>query len=130
MAPRYIGLDPTQVIWENLRIIWWERIIRYSATIAFVVAMTIFWSIPTAVVGFISNVKWIAGNIFWLHWLLDLPSVILGFISGLLPSVLMSVLLSLVPVVLRRELPPFPDGCCNCQLYLRYLGLIIFDLNQ
>lgn len=30
MAPRYTGMDPAEIIWSNLRIKWWERIIRVS----------------------------------------------------------------------------------------------------
>lgn len=101
MSPRYIGLDPTQVIWANLRIKWWERVIRHSATIAFVVVMIIFWGIPTAAVGAISNIDALTDKVHFLRFILDVPSWIRGVITGLLPVVLMSVLMALVPIVLR-----------------------------
>jgi hypothetical protein len=101
MSPRYIGLDPTQVIWANLRIKWWERVIRHSATLAFVVAMIIFWGIPTAAVGAISNIDALTDKVHFLRFILDVPSWIRGVITGLLPVVLMSVLMALVPIVLR-----------------------------
>lgn len=101
MSPRYIGLDPTQVIWANLRIKWWERIIRHSATIAFVTAMIIFWAIPTAVVGAISNIDALTDKVHFLRFILNAPSWIRGIITGLLPVVLMSVLMALVPIILR-----------------------------
>lgn len=102
MAPRYIGLNPTQVIWSNLRIKWWERIIRYTVTVAFIVALIIFWAIPTAVVGAISNINYLTDKVPFLRFILNCPDVILGLITGLLPSILMSVLMALVPIIMRR----------------------------
>ncbi|PWY79254.1 DUF221-domain-containing protein [Aspergillus heteromorphus CBS 117.55] len=101
MSPRYIGLEPTQVIWSNLRIKWWERLIRYSATIAFVVALIIFWAIPTAVVGSISNINYLTDKVHFLRFIEDVPSWILGIITSFLPTVLMSVLMALLPIILR-----------------------------
>lgn len=77
--------------------------IRLIATISFVVALIIFWSIPVAIVGGISNVNSLANSYDWLHWILDIPGPILGLLTGLLPSVLLAVLMSVLPIVLRRE---------------------------
>ncbi|KAJ5091922.1 hypothetical protein NUU61_006792 [Penicillium alfredii] len=101
MSPRYIGLDPTQVIWENLRIKWWERLGRHSATITFVCVLIIFWAIPTAVVGCISNINWLTQSVPFLRFIDHVPGWIKGVITGLLPSVLMSILIALVPIILR-----------------------------
>lgn len=106
MAPRYIGLEPTQVIWSNLRIKWWERIIRYSVSIGFVVALIIFWAIPTAVVGAISNINFITDKVHFLRFINDVPDFIKGVITSLLPTVLMSILMALLPIILRRQLAP------------------------
>lgn len=43
MAPRFTGITPDEVIWSNLHIKWWERVIRLILTISFVVALIIFW---------------------------------------------------------------------------------------
>ncbi|KAJ5177533.1 uncharacterized protein N7500_000232 [Penicillium coprophilum] len=101
MSPRYIGLDPTQVIWSNLRIKWWERLGRHTATIAFVCAMIIFWAIPTAVVGAISNIDSLTKIVPFLKFIDSVPSWIKGVITGLLPTVMMAVLMALVPIILR-----------------------------
>ncbi|KAE8354399.1 hypothetical protein BDV28DRAFT_84893 [Aspergillus coremiiformis] len=101
MAPRYIGLEPTQVIWSNLRIRWWERVIRYFGTVAFVVALIVFWAIPTAVVGSISNITFLTQKVPFLSFINHVPSWIRGVITGLLPTVLMSVLMALLPIILR-----------------------------
>ena len=102
MSPRFIGMTPEEVIWKNLRIKWWERLIRTAATTAFVVALIIFWSIPVAVVGAISNINSIVELTSpAFDWLLDIPPQILGVITGLLPVVLLAVLMALLPIVLR-----------------------------
>ncbi|KAJ5807439.1 hypothetical protein N7447_010895 [Penicillium robsamsonii] len=101
MSPRYIGLDPTQVIWSNLRIKWWERLGRHAATVSFVCAMIIFWAIPTAVVGAISNIDSLTEIVPFLKFIDSVPSWIKGVITGLLPTVMMAVLIALVPIILR-----------------------------
>ncbi|KAA8650426.1 putative DUF221 domain protein [Aspergillus tanneri] len=101
MAPRYIGLEPTQVIWSNLRIMSWERVIRSIAVIAFVTALIVFWAIPTAVVGAISNINFLTNKVPFLRFINNCPDWLKGAITSLLPVVLMSVLMALLPIVLR-----------------------------
>lgn len=101
MAPRYIGVDPTQVIWSNLRIMWWERVVRNFATIAFICVLIIFWAIPVAFVGSISNIDSLIQKLPWLDFILSVPTFIRGVITGLLPSVLLSILMALLPIVIR-----------------------------
>ncbi|KAI7976757.1 hypothetical protein EIK77_009988 [Talaromyces pinophilus] len=103
MAPRYIGVDPTQVIWSNLRIMWWERVVRNFATIAFICALIIFWAIPVAFVGSISNIDSLIAKLPWLGFINDVPTFIRGVITGLLPSVLLSVLMALLPPIIRSD---------------------------
>lgn len=93
---------PDEVIWKNLRIKWWERLIRRVATTAFVVALIIFWSIPVAAVGAISNIdKIIELTHPAFDWLRQIPDPIMGVVTGLLPVVLLAVLMSLLPIILR-----------------------------
>lgn len=101
MAPRYIGVTPDEVIWSNLRLQWWERLAKGAAVTAAVSALVLFWSIPVAVVGSISNIAYLADTVSFLEWLNDLPPAVLGLISGLLPVVLLAVLMSLLPIILR-----------------------------
>ena len=111
MSPRYIGLEPTQVVWSNLKIRWWELVIRRIATLAFIVAMIIFWFIPVAFIGFVSNINTLENmsGMGWLHFLDNLPSQIMGVVTSLLPSVLLAVLMALVPIIMRSEYL-FPPG--------------------
>jgi len=102
MSPKYIGVTPGEVVWSALKVSWWQRVIRRFAVIGFISALIIFWAIPVAVVGIISNISALEKIVF-LSWISKIPQVILGFVQGLLPSVLMAVLMSLVPIIMRSE---------------------------
>ncbi|KAI9784856.1 MAG: hypothetical protein M1816_000701 [Peltula sp. TS41687] len=101
MAPRYIGIRPGEVIWKNLKIKWWERILRVIVTTAFVTAMIIFWAVPVTVVGAISNIDSLKKQLTWLSFLDRLPKKLTGVVTGLLPVVALSILMALVPIILR-----------------------------
>lgn len=101
MAPRVVGLSPEEVIWSNLGITWRTRTIRNILSIAFVVAMIIFWSIPVAFVGSISQISYLTQVAPFLDFINSCPQVILGVITNLLPVIMLSILMSLVPVVMR-----------------------------
>ena len=60
----------------------WKRIVMNIATIGFVAALIIFWAIPVALVGIISNVNSLIAIAPWLSWINDIPSVILGVVTG------------------------------------------------
>ncbi|RAL65573.1 hypothetical protein DID88_005245 [Monilinia fructigena] len=70
------------------------------AVVGFIAALIVFWAIPVAAVGLISNVTYLE-SFSWLSWLKAVPSWIMGVISGLLPSVALSILMSLVPIIMR-----------------------------
>jgi hypothetical protein len=100
MSPKFIGVRPFEIIWSSLRIKWWELIIRRFSIQASIAAMVIFWSIPCAIVGIISNVNSLT-NIPFLSWIHQLPNLILGVITGLLPALALSFLMAIVPALMR-----------------------------
>lgn len=100
MAPAYIGITPKDIVWSSLSISWWQKLVRRYAVIGFITALIIFWAIPVGVVGVISNVQYLEKQ-SWLTWLQQIPDVIMGVVSGLLPSVALAILMSLVPVIMR-----------------------------
>lgn len=99
---RYIGISPPDVVWSSLSIPWWQLLLRKYAVVAFISVLIIFWAIPVAAVGAISNINYLE-TISFLTWLKKIPTIVMGLVTGLLPSVLLSLLMSLVPVVMRRE---------------------------
>ena len=108
MAPRLLGVCPDEVVWDVLRMKWWERIIRRFAMLGLIVAAIIFWSIPSLIVGMISNVSEMADLFPFLRWVTKLPNPILGFLSGFVPPVALSMFMAMVPIFLRRTYHPTP----------------------
>jgi hypothetical protein len=49
MSPRFIGINPNEVVWPSLKISWWQRVLRRMAVVGFISALIIFWAIPVAV---------------------------------------------------------------------------------
>ena len=62
MNPRAISASPSEIIWKNLRIGKSERMARKFGTTTFIVLMIIFWAIPVAVVGAISNINYLTNS--------------------------------------------------------------------
>jgi calcium permeable stress-gated cation channel len=100
MTPKFIGIRPSEVIWKSLRIPWWQKSVRRFAVLAFITALIIFWAIPVSFVATISQVKYLK-TLSFLTWLDKVPPVIMGLITGLLPSVALAILMSLVPIIMR-----------------------------
>lgn len=101
MTPRFIGISPKEVVWSALNISWWQRIMRKFAIKGGIAALIIFWSIPAAIVGLISNISYLTKLAPFLKFIDDLPDVIKGIIAGLLPSAALALLMSLVPIICR-----------------------------
>lgn len=100
MSPKYIGVNPNEVVWKSQHITWWHRVIRKILVSAFITALIVFWAIPVGFVGIVSNVNYLKG-ISWLSWLNEIPNEIMGVIGALLPSVALAILMSLVPIIMR-----------------------------
>ncbi|KYK61391.1 DUF221 domain-containing protein [Drechmeria coniospora] len=100
MCPKVVGVKPEEVVWSSLEISWWQAILRRYAVYLFIGVLIIFWAIPVAIVGVISQVS-VLVNLPGLTWLNSLPQFILGVISGLLPAVALAILMSFVPIIMR-----------------------------
>jgi hypothetical protein len=98
---RQMGVLPQEVIWNNLGISAKSRFLRKILATLAISALILFWSVPVAIVGIISNVPYLTENVPFLAWIDSIPPVILGLVTGLLPTVLLAVLMALVPVICR-----------------------------
>lgn len=101
LTPRFTGVVPSEVNWENLTIQPSRRISQGILAHGLVIALIIFWSIPVAFVGAISNVSYLAQNFKFLSFLNDLPDGITNLLTGLLPPLLLSALSKYVPKIFR-----------------------------
>ncbi|EXJ72393.1 uncharacterized protein A1O5_04897 [Cladophialophora psammophila CBS 110553] len=101
MAQRFLGVRPFEIIWESLSMSWLETIARKFLIKALITAMIIFWAIPSALVGTISNIDYLSEKVSFLGWVGDLPSAVKGILSGVVPALALSLLMSIVPGILR-----------------------------
>lgn len=100
---RLIGVLPNEIIWRNLAMPQAERLSKKSVANILIALLIVFWSIPTAIIGTISNVNYLADNVSWLSWINDLPDYLLGLLTGFLPPFLTSQFASYLPNLMRRK---------------------------
>jgi hypothetical protein len=112
MAQRYLGVRPFEILWDSLSMSWWQTIIRRFSIQALICALIIFWAIPCAAVGAISNIDYLSEKVSFLSWIGKLPSSIKGILSGVLPALALSFLMSIVPGILRCK--PMTLSLCYC----------------
>lgn len=103
---RYLEVLPKEVLWGSLTLPMQTRLSKATLGLVFVIAFTIFFSIPVGIVGTISNISYLADQYKWLHFLNRLPDWLLGLISGLAPPFLVSWFISYVPKLFRRRFSP------------------------
>jgi calcium permeable stress-gated cation channel len=101
MTPRYIDVKPANIVWSNLKLTYYELKVRELAMLAATTALIVFWAIPVAFVGVLSNLTYLTNKLTFLRFIYNLPSALLGLITGLLPTVLLAVLMALLPIVLK-----------------------------
>lgn len=101
MSPRFIGLEPKDLVWVNMRMFWWERLVRKFSAIAIITILLIFWSFPVAFIGMISNITYLTNKLPWLRFIYKLGDRLLGILTTLTPTVLLALLMMLLPRFIR-----------------------------
>ena len=101
MTPRYIDIKPSNIIWSNLNLKYFEIKVRQLIALAAIVALIVFWAIPVSFVGALSNINSLKQQIPFLEKIFGFSSLIDGLLTGLLPTVFLAVLMALLPFVLR-----------------------------
>jgi calcium permeable stress-gated cation channel len=101
MAPRIVEIDPSDVIWDNMSVPWWQSYLRTAIVTTIVIGMIILWAIPVAFTSALSQLNTAAQTYTWLHWILETPEWFRSVLQGVLPPALLGLLLFLLPVILR-----------------------------
>ncbi|KAL1902066.1 hypothetical protein Cpir12675_000173 [Ceratocystis pirilliformis] len=101
MSSRYIGVTPDEIVWTSLNLTWLSLLIRKFGIAGATFVGIIFWSIPSAFVGAISNVEALAKYVTFLDFVLKFPEFVKGIIQGFLPAIMLSLLMAIVPYLLR-----------------------------
>lgn len=101
MTPSFVGIEPPDIIWLNMRIYWSERMIRNVVAVSAIIALAIFWAIPVAFVGMVSSVTYLTNKLPWLRFIYKLPEQLLGLLTSLAPTIALAWLMSMLPVMIR-----------------------------
>ncbi|OAV98725.1 hypothetical protein PTTG_09825 [Puccinia triticina 1-1 BBBD Race 1] len=101
MHGKWLDVAAEDVIWSNLSMDPLQQRIRALISWAITIALIVFWALPVAFVGLISNVSSLCAKVFWMAWLCKLPPPVPGIIQGVLPPVMLAVLFILLPIFLR-----------------------------
>lgn len=102
MCPSYVGINPSDINWFNLRMHWLERVIRKFGGVSAIVALVILWAIPVAFVGMISNITYLTNKLPWLDFIYNLPDVLLGILTAITPTVALALLMMVLPIFIRK----------------------------
>ena len=101
LQPRFLPVQPKEVLWSNLNMDPALRITYSYLAVTLIIATIIFWSIPISIIGFWSNVSNLTDKFKFLRFINDLPSPILGFLTGFVPAYILSEVVSYVPKFFR-----------------------------
>ncbi|KAI8348642.1 hypothetical protein BD560DRAFT_410599 [Blakeslea trispora] len=99
MAPRYIQVAPSDIIWQNTNIRSHERMIRRFLSFAATTAIIVFWAAPVVFVQAVANIETLSKALPFLSGINNLGPTAVGIIQGILPAVALSILIALVPII-------------------------------
>lgn len=99
---KFIGSSPNDINWKNLNLSTKKRYSKKILANTFLTLLIIFWSIPVIVVGCISNINFLTTKVPFLRFINNLPNVLMGLITGILPTVALAILMSLVAPIITK----------------------------
>merc|ERR1711981_1415431 len=101
MNAQQIGVMPGEIIWKNMGMSSAQASIRMVVVTAIITLLIMFWGIPTAFVGAVTNINYLTQNVPFLGWIDSIPSWVLGAVTGLFPTIFLALLMVLVPIICR-----------------------------
>lgn len=101
MRPCFIDVQPDEIIWANLSTKRMERKIRLILGTAIMAVITFMWTPIVAFVGTLTNINYLTREVPFLGFIDNIPPVILGVVTGLLPTIVLALCVILVPVICR-----------------------------
>ncbi len=101
MSPRLVEISPTDVIWDNMSMKWWESWLRSGTIICIVTAMCILWAIPVSATTLLANIPALIEEYPWLGFLKGAENVIKP-IAGVLPAIVLAILMILPPIIFYK----------------------------
>jgi hypothetical protein len=101
MSPRMLGVDPRDVIWDNLSMGWRQRLVRTLVSLSINVSIVMLYAIPVAFTSLLANLDALTSRVSWLSWVANWPDRMKSIVQGILPPALLQLMLMLVPTVFR-----------------------------
>jgi len=101
MAPRMVEVSPTDVIWDNMSIKWWEAWLRTGVIMAIVTGMIILWAIPVSATTLLGNIPHLIQRYQWLGFLRGAEKAIKP-IAGVIPAIVLAILMILPPIIFYK----------------------------
>lgn len=99
MTPRIVEMAPGDIIWDNLSIRWWERLLRLGVVIVITTGLIILWAVPVSFTSAIFTLSTLA-TYKGFTWINKMPKWLEIGLSGVLPPLVANFLLDLLPVFL------------------------------
>lgn len=93
--------EPNAIHWKAFAIPGYQAEIRRVAVLIFVIALTLFWSIPAAFLAGLISLDKAAEQFAFLKPVINWSPSIKAVVQGTLPAVILAVIVSLIPVVIR-----------------------------
>lgn len=94
--------QPTDLLWDSLKIGFWNHILRTVLVTIFLILLVLFWAIPVFFISSIANLATITNieGFSWLEPILNINSIGTGFIEGFFPSLVLIIFMALlVPII-------------------------------
>ncbi|RKP02939.1 hypothetical protein CXG81DRAFT_10165, partial [Caulochytrium protostelioides] len=101
MQERYIGVDPRDIYWQNLRLNVMERRMRWVLFLLASGVVIVFWSVLSTAINSVAQIQNLDQISSALKPLTSMDDSITGLIQGLIPSLAMSILTAILPICLR-----------------------------
>ncbi|PVU85836.1 hypothetical protein BB559_006791 [Furculomyces boomerangus] len=98
--PKYIEVDPNDMVWGNMNVDNKTRHIMKIVSIGASVTMILLWAIPTTFISSVANLSKLQ-TFSAFTWISSLPTVVKGILQGLIPAIVLVILTMIVPIILR-----------------------------
>ncbi|KAJ3172889.1 hypothetical protein HDU87_007725 [Geranomyces variabilis] len=98
MLDKQAVVEPQDVIWNNLDMKLYDRMVRGLIVTVALVALIVFWGAINSALASIATLDKLATYVGFVD---KIPKVVKGIIQGLLPTILVKILFSLLPTILR-----------------------------
>ncbi|KAI9102830.1 hypothetical protein DFS34DRAFT_647388 [Phlyctochytrium arcticum] len=104
MADKYAGVDPRDVIWDNLNVPFLQRRGRALMATCVILSITLAWASITTFLSSIASLDKLIYYAPFLDFFNDFSPAVRGVIQGVVPTVAVTLVFQLIPIVMHHLL--------------------------